>query len=78
MACELVVGSMLWARKPGARRLSVALLPLEFAYWIGFPLPLGHVPGVLGTAAAVNFDRGRSEPAKLKEPSDAIARLVRS
>ncbi|MBA3261997.1 MAG: hypothetical protein H0T69_05925 [Thermoleophilaceae bacterium] len=61
-AAEFMVGSMLWASKPGARRLSVGLLPLELAYWVGFALPGGLVLGVLRTAAVVASVRGRSEP----------------
>jgi len=61
-AAELMIGSMLWASKLGARRLSVGLLPLELAYWVGFALPGGLVLGVLRTAAVVASVRGRSEP----------------
>ncbi|MBA3585827.1 MAG: hypothetical protein H0W36_15170 [Gemmatimonadetes bacterium] len=61
-AAELVVGWMLWARRPGARRLSVVLLPIELAYWLGFALPFGPVLGALRTAAVVVSVRGRSEP----------------
>ncbi len=58
-AAEVVVGSMLWANKPGARRLSVGLLPLELAYWAGFALPGGLVLGVLRTTAVVASHAGR-------------------
>ena len=61
-AAELRVGSMLWAGKPGARRVLVGLLPLELAYWVGSALPLGPVLGVLPTAAVVNSARKGSEP----------------
>ena len=57
-AAEVAVGAMLVARAPGARRLSVALLPVELAYWVGFALPYGPVLGVLRTAAvAVSMRR---------------------
>jgi len=60
-AAELVVGSMLWASKPGTRRLSIGFLPLELAYWVGFALPVGPVLGVLRTAAVI-ASVVRSEP----------------
>jgi hypothetical protein len=50
-AAEIAVGTMLWTRRPGARRLSVALLPFELAYWFGFALPFGFVLGGLRVAA---------------------------
>lgn len=50
-AAEVVVGCMLWSGVRGARALSVALIPLELTYWVGFALPYGPVLGVLRTAA---------------------------
>lgn len=38
---EVVVGVMICADTPGAKILSVALLPIEFAFWVGFALPFG-------------------------------------
>jgi hypothetical protein len=43
---EVVIGVMLIAGVPYAPLLSYALLPFEFAYWIGFSLPLGPPLGV--------------------------------
>jgi hypothetical protein len=43
---EVVIGVMLIAGVPYAPALSYALLPFEFAYWIGFSLPLGPPLGV--------------------------------
>ncbi|MGV8910880.1 MAG: hypothetical protein ACOH1Y_18060 [Propionicimonas sp.] len=60
-AAELVLGSRLWASKPGAPRLSVGLLPLELPYWVGFALPFGPVLGVLRTAAIAASIRRRSK-----------------
>jgi hypothetical protein len=52
-AAEVVVGTMLWTGRRGAGRLSVGLLPLELAYWIGFALPYGPVLGVARTVAVI-------------------------
>lgn len=52
-AAEVVVGTMLWTGKRGARPLSVGLLPLELAYWIGFALPYGPVLGLARTVAVI-------------------------
>jgi hypothetical protein len=38
---ELVVGIMIWSDAPGAKVIVLALLPVEFAFWMGFALPLG-------------------------------------
>jgi hypothetical protein len=38
---------------------SLALLPIEFAFWIGFALPLGVVAGVARTAAIIASFRAR-------------------
>jgi hypothetical protein len=43
---EVVIGVMLIGGVPYAPALSYALLPFEFAYWIGFSLPLGPPLGV--------------------------------
>lgn len=48
-AAECVVGWMLWRRTRGARATSVALLPLELVFWIGFVLPFGFVCGTART-----------------------------
>ena len=46
---EVVIGVMLVMGVPKATRLSHALLPVEFAYWIGFALPAGPPLGLLRT-----------------------------
>ncbi|MFL6181631.1 MAG: hypothetical protein ACJ73J_04930 [Actinomycetes bacterium] len=43
---EVVLGVMLIVGVSYASALSYALLPFEFAYWIGFSLPLGPPLGV--------------------------------
>jgi hypothetical protein len=40
---------MIWADAPGARALSLALLPVELFIWIGFALPLGPPFGIART-----------------------------
>jgi hypothetical protein len=45
-AAELVVGWMLWRRKRAAIAISLALLPLELAFWIGFALPVAIALGL--------------------------------
>jgi hypothetical protein len=50
---ELVLGWLLWGRRPGATSLALALLPIELAFWIGFDLPLGVLVGVLRTGLVV-------------------------
>jgi hypothetical protein len=47
---ELVAGWLLWHRRRAGALLALALLPLEFAFWIGFLLPLGPVVGLARTA----------------------------
>jgi hypothetical protein len=38
---EVALGWMIWSGAPGAKVVSLALLPVEPAFWIGFALPLG-------------------------------------
>jgi hypothetical protein len=47
---EVVTGWLLWRGLRAGAVLAVALLPLEFAFWIGFALPLGPP---LGLARAI-------------------------
>lgn len=49
-AAEVAVGVLLWSDAPYAPVLSYALLPFEFAFWIGFALPFGPVLGIARTA----------------------------
>jgi len=42
---ELVMGWLLWRQRRSGVVLSLVLLPLEIAFWIGFLLPLGFVIG---------------------------------
>src|SRR5688572_5435622 len=47
---EVALGTALWWRRRSAVVLGLALLPLEFAFWIGFALPFGYVFGVARAA----------------------------
>jgi hypothetical protein len=40
---EMVAGWLLWRNQRAGGLLALALLPVEFAFWIGFALPLGPV-----------------------------------
>jgi hypothetical protein len=46
---EVAAGVTIWADAPAARVLALALLPAEFAFWIGFALPLGPPLGITRT-----------------------------
>ena len=52
-AAELVTGWLLWHRRRAGAVLALALLPVEFAFWIGFALPLGPVMGLARAVLAV-------------------------
>src|SRR5215468_5714738 len=49
-AAELTAGWLLWRRRRAGAALALALLPVEFAFWIGFALPLGPPAGLARTA----------------------------
>ena len=46
---EVAVGVMLLLDVPHAAAISYALLPFEFAFWIGFALPFGPPLGIART-----------------------------
>jgi hypothetical protein len=46
---DVAVGVMLWAGASYAPAASYALLPFEFAFWIGFALPFGPILGIART-----------------------------
>ena len=52
-AAELVVGWLLWRQRRAGGVLALALLPLEFAFWIGFALPLGPPVGLARTVLVI-------------------------
>ena len=50
---EVIVGVMLLRGVPRAAAVSYVLLPFEFAFWIGFALPLGPPLGIVRTILLV-------------------------
>jgi hypothetical protein len=46
---EFVAGWLLWRHRPAGTVLALALLPFEFAFWIGFALPFGPLLGLART-----------------------------
>ena len=52
-AAEVVVGFLLWKGRVGGVGISLAILPVEFLYWIGFALPFGPVLGVARTTVVL-------------------------
>jgi hypothetical protein len=47
---EVAIGVALWRRARWAVAAALALLPLEFAFWIGFALPFGYLGGAARAA----------------------------
>lgn len=45
-AAEVALGWLIWRRQRSARALSIALLPVELIFWIGFALPFGPPLGL--------------------------------
>lgn len=43
---EVVVGGLLWRETRIGAVASIALLPLELAFWVGFALPAGPLLGI--------------------------------
>jgi hypothetical protein len=52
-AVEFIAGVLLWKRLRAGLWLSLALLPLETTYWLGFALPAGPLLGVARTIAVL-------------------------
>lgn len=48
-AAEIASGWLLWRRRKAGAVLSLAILPLELAFWYGFDLPYGPPLGVART-----------------------------
>ena len=46
---EVTLGAMIWSDAAGAKVLSLALLPIELVFWVGFALPLGPPLGIART-----------------------------
>jgi hypothetical protein len=49
---EVVAAGLLWRGRRSGKRLALALLPFEVAYWVGFALPLPPVLAAGRTIAA--------------------------
>jgi hypothetical protein len=58
-AAEVVDGYLLWRGRPSGRVLSLALLPAELVFWVGFALPFGFLLG----AGRVALTLRRPQPA---------------
>ncbi|HEX6515662.1 MAG TPA: hypothetical protein VF049_08805 [Nocardioidaceae bacterium] len=56
---ETAVGNLLWRRRRAGAISSLALLPVEAAYWLGFALPLGPVVGAARTLAVLAARRSQ-------------------
>jgi hypothetical protein len=54
---EVILGILLWRRRRAAVWLSLALLPVEMAYWLGFALPFGPLLGAARTIAVLAASR---------------------
>ena len=52
-ALEVAVGVALWFEAPHAAAYSLALLPLEAVFWVGFALPFGPPFGVARVVLAL-------------------------
>jgi hypothetical protein len=46
---EVVVGWLLWTEPTVGAWMSIAILPVELLFWIGFALPFGVVLGIVRT-----------------------------
>lgn len=57
-AAETIAGVLLWKRRRAGSWLSLALLPFEATYWLGFALPIGPVLGAARTIAVIAALRG--------------------
>ena len=70
---ELAAGWLLWQRRRAGAVLALALLPAEFAFWIGFALPLGPVAGLARTVLVLlgwsSLSRRQAQPTG--RPADA-------
>ena len=59
-AAEVVVAVLLWRGRRAGTVLALVLLPVEFAFWIGFALPFGPLLAVVRTAAVALAARRRA------------------
>lgn len=61
---ELAAGWLLWQHRRAGVLMALALLPIEFAFWLGFALPLGPLVGLARTALVLTAwsRRARTAP----------------
>lgn len=52
-AAEVVLAVLMWRGSTTALRLSLAIMPVELAFWLGFALPFGFVFGLVRSALVV-------------------------
>jgi hypothetical protein len=69
-ALEVAFGARMWGGSRSSLRLSFVLLPVEFAYWLGFALPFGVVLGLARTAAVAQAEN------RLRSKTDAHHQLA--
>jgi hypothetical protein len=58
---ETALAGLIWTDHPAATRTSHAILPLEFAFWVGFALPVGPPLGMARTVLVVLAARRHPE-----------------
>jgi hypothetical protein len=66
---ELAIGVALWRRARSSVAAGLALLPLEFAFWVGFALPFGYLFGAARAAVllvALRQDRRNASTASTR------------
>lgn len=59
---EIVMGVLLWTRRRSGAVLSLTLLPVELAFWIGLVLPFALLGGLLRVALTVISWPSREDP----------------
>jgi len=70
---ELVMGWLLWSRRRSGVVLSLVLLPLELAFWIGFLLPYGFVVGAARTVLVLIVSTFTNRPGPSRRIDHATA-----
>ena len=72
-AAEVAAGWLLWRQRRAGAVLALTLLPLEFAFWVGFALPAGPPIGVARTVLVLlswsSLSRRRAQEAGRPAPS---------
>ena len=71
---EVALGALLWTGAPHAPTVSYGLLPFEFAFWIGFALPLGPLLGVARVALLLADPNVTGSASQRSAPAAAATR----